>query len=285
VGTVRLLTDSTGTVTDTYDYDAWGNAVNTTGSTPNVYLYRGEQYDADLGLYYLRARCFNPATGRFLARDPAAGQVRNPITRHKYLYGNGDPVGNSDPSGRGGGVGTWPGAWPETTATPGRSTSEYVRMYTFFALPFIGMFAEVVVPSADDINCVWVAADSVVEAAYMRAVLSDFVWVTPNRPPGRPGSGNLPPSMPPRNLPQPGGGKCGACNCAIKCYITDYSSGQNEERFGGWAFGRAKGQSLGDCMNNAQANFNQTVGAPGARGKHCDFNIKNVWRGKYCKLP
>ena len=41
-GTVRLLTDSTGTVTDTYDYDAWGNTVNTTGSTPNVYLYRGE---------------------------------------------------------------------------------------------------------------------------------------------------------------------------------------------------------------------------------------------------
>jgi len=33
-----------------------GNAVNTTGSTPNAYLYRGEQYDGDLNLYYLRAR-------------------------------------------------------------------------------------------------------------------------------------------------------------------------------------------------------------------------------------
>src|SRR5579883_2518764 len=44
-GSVRVLTDLTGTVTDTYDYDAWGNIVNTTGSTPNPYRYRGEHYD------------------------------------------------------------------------------------------------------------------------------------------------------------------------------------------------------------------------------------------------
>src|SRR5262249_28948852 len=73
MGSVRLLTDSAGAVTDTYDYDSWGNTVNVTGSTPNWYLYRGEQYDADLGLYYLRARYFNPLTGRFLTMDPASG--------------------------------------------------------------------------------------------------------------------------------------------------------------------------------------------------------------------
>ena len=70
---VRMLTDPTGTVTDTYDYDAWGNAVNTTGSTPNAYLYRGEQYDADLSLYYVRARYLNTSTGRFLTMDPLLG--------------------------------------------------------------------------------------------------------------------------------------------------------------------------------------------------------------------
>jgi RHS repeat-associated protein len=62
-GTVRLLADATGTVTDTYDYDAWGNTVNRTGTTPDVYLYGGEQYDPDLGVYYLRARFYNPVTG------------------------------------------------------------------------------------------------------------------------------------------------------------------------------------------------------------------------------
>jgi RHS repeat-associated protein len=99
-GTVRLLTDSTGTVTDTYDYDAWGNEVNTTGSTPNLYLYRGEQYDPDLGLYYFRARYFEPATGRFLTRDPDAGRIKVPTSLHKYTYAAGDPVNRLDPSGR-----------------------------------------------------------------------------------------------------------------------------------------------------------------------------------------
>jgi hypothetical protein len=51
-------------VMDNYNYDAFGNKLNSTGTTPNNYLYRGEQYDSDLGLYYLRARYYNPATGR-----------------------------------------------------------------------------------------------------------------------------------------------------------------------------------------------------------------------------
>jgi RHS repeat-associated protein len=89
-------TDGTGT----FDYDAWGNAVNTTGSTPNLCLYRGEQYDPDLNLYYLRARYFNPLTGRFLSRDPAEGHAIDPQTLHRYLYVGADPVNRIDPSGR-----------------------------------------------------------------------------------------------------------------------------------------------------------------------------------------
>jgi len=99
-GTVRLLTDSTATVTDTYDYDAWGNQVNTTGSTPNAYLYRGERYDSDLDLYYLRARYFNPVSGRFLSRDPESGRTASPATLHKYDYASADPVNRLDPRGR-----------------------------------------------------------------------------------------------------------------------------------------------------------------------------------------
>jgi hypothetical protein len=58
-GSVRRLTNSARAVTDTYDYDAFGNKINSTGTTTNNYLYRGEQYDSDLGLYYLRARYYN----------------------------------------------------------------------------------------------------------------------------------------------------------------------------------------------------------------------------------
>jgi RHS repeat-associated protein len=60
----------------------------------------GEQYDTDLGLYYLRARYMNPVTGRFVSRDPEDGITTDPKTLHKYLYANGDPVNGSDPTGR-----------------------------------------------------------------------------------------------------------------------------------------------------------------------------------------
>jgi len=100
-GTVRSLSNASGTVTDTYDYDAWGNAINVTGSTPNVYLYRGEQYDPDLCLYYLRARYYDSLTGRFLTRDPETGRMGAPSTLHKYLYDGADPANRLAPSGRG----------------------------------------------------------------------------------------------------------------------------------------------------------------------------------------
>ena len=54
--------------------------------------YRAEQYDSDLSLYYLRARYYNPLTGRFLSRDPEDGKSVDPKTLHKYLYAGGDPV-------------------------------------------------------------------------------------------------------------------------------------------------------------------------------------------------
>jgi RHS repeat-associated protein len=99
-GSVRQLTNSVGAVTDSYEYDAFGNSFTKQGTTPNNYLYRGEQFDSDLGLYYLRARYYNPATGRFLSRDPLDGQAKIPASLHKYLYANGDPINGIDPMGR-----------------------------------------------------------------------------------------------------------------------------------------------------------------------------------------
>jgi RHS repeat-associated protein len=83
-----------------YEYDAYGNEFTVSGSTPNNYLYRGEQYDSDLGLYYLRARYYNPLTGRFMSRDPENGKIKDPRTLHKYLYAEGDPVNRIDPKGK-----------------------------------------------------------------------------------------------------------------------------------------------------------------------------------------
>ena len=98
-GNVRFLTNSTGTVTDTYQYDAFGRLIASTGSTPNKFLYSGEQFDSNVGLYNLRARYYNQGTGRFWTRDPAEGNLGLPQTLHKYLYVGGDPVMFRDPTG------------------------------------------------------------------------------------------------------------------------------------------------------------------------------------------
>lgn len=98
-GSVRFLTDASGAITDTYNYDAFGALISSTGSTPNDYLFMGEQFDTNLGFYYLRARYLNPFNGRFVTRDMYEGSVFDPLTLHKYLYVANDPVNKIDPSG------------------------------------------------------------------------------------------------------------------------------------------------------------------------------------------
>jgi RHS repeat-associated protein len=98
-GSVRALTDLSGTVTDTYDYDAFGNLINSTGTTYNNFLFAGEQFDPDLGLYYNRARYLNVSTGRFWTMDSYEGEDETPPSLHKYLYTESDPVDLGDPSG------------------------------------------------------------------------------------------------------------------------------------------------------------------------------------------
>ena len=98
-GNTRFLTAANGTISDTYAYDAFGTLLTSTGTTPNNYLYTGEQYDPNLGFYYLRARYLNPGTGRFWTRDSFDGNSQDPLSLHKYLYAENDPVDNVDWSG------------------------------------------------------------------------------------------------------------------------------------------------------------------------------------------
>ncbi len=88
-----------GSVTDTYTYDAFGNLLKSTGRTENNYRYCGEQFDSTTGLYYLRARYMDTNTGRFITQDSYAGSIYDPVSLHKYLYANSNPVTYSDPSG------------------------------------------------------------------------------------------------------------------------------------------------------------------------------------------
>ena len=95
---VRALTDETGAVTDTLVFDAFGNETESTGTTSNTYGFQGEEKDAT-GLYYLRARYMDPASGTFTSMDTYAGRLSDPVSLHKYLFANSNPVMYSDPSG------------------------------------------------------------------------------------------------------------------------------------------------------------------------------------------
>jgi RHS repeat-associated protein len=94
LGSVRALTNSSGSVVNTYDYDAYGIPTSTTGSTYNPFGFSGEYLDYESGLIYLRARYYDPATQQFLTRDPLENQSQQP-----YAYGAGNPLAYTDPTG------------------------------------------------------------------------------------------------------------------------------------------------------------------------------------------
>jgi RHS repeat-associated protein len=98
-GSVRFLTSSTGAVTDTYDYDAFGNLISSTGTTFNNYMFAGEQFDPALGIYYNRARYYDQRQGRFWTMDTFEGDPESPASLHRYLYAGANPVNRVDPSG------------------------------------------------------------------------------------------------------------------------------------------------------------------------------------------
>lgn len=99
-GSVRQLTDANGDVTDSWTFDAFGNAINRSGTTENSFLYDGEALDPNSGWYYLRARHMDPTTGRFTSVDPYNGDPFAPVSLHRYMYANTSPMSYTDPSGK-----------------------------------------------------------------------------------------------------------------------------------------------------------------------------------------
>jgi RHS repeat-associated protein len=99
LGSTRVLTNGSGVVTDRYIYDAFGRTIGQVGTTGNVYLFAGEQRDANVGLVYLRERYMNSPVGRFESRDPYEGQLFIPLTRNPYIYASVSPTNSTDPNG------------------------------------------------------------------------------------------------------------------------------------------------------------------------------------------
>jgi RHS repeat-associated protein len=92
------IVDSSGTVQQTEKYDVYGQATAGTNSHPTEYQFAGQQTDAT-GLQYLRARYYDPSTGRFLNQDPKPGYAMNPAKYSRYGYAASSPAIALDPAG------------------------------------------------------------------------------------------------------------------------------------------------------------------------------------------
>jgi len=92
--TRQLMLHTDQSITDTYQYEAFGNLLSSTGTTPNPYRYVGSlgYYATGSSLMHLGARYYMPETGVFLQRDPLP--VAPP-----YSYGYANPLGWADPQG------------------------------------------------------------------------------------------------------------------------------------------------------------------------------------------
>ncbi len=78
----------------------FGNTSDLVDTLMTSHLYSGEQTDALTGMQYLRARYYDPSTGRFNRVDPFAGNTQGPQSLHKYAYVHANPVMNIDPTGK-----------------------------------------------------------------------------------------------------------------------------------------------------------------------------------------
>jgi len=102
------LTDNGGNVTKTYQYDAFGNEKNHDPQDLNPFRYCGEYFDKETGSIYLRARYYQPTTGRFQTEDlirsaarkmPNGQELVDPLSLNLYTYSANNPVMYHDPNG------------------------------------------------------------------------------------------------------------------------------------------------------------------------------------------
>ncbi|HEU5270575.1 MAG TPA: DUF6531 domain-containing protein [Jatrophihabitans sp.] len=94
LGSTRALTNSTGTVVASYTYDPYGNLKAQAGTVDTPLRWNGQYQDSESGLYYLRNRYYDPATGQFLSRDPLVA-----VTGAAYGYAADSPLNGADPLG------------------------------------------------------------------------------------------------------------------------------------------------------------------------------------------
>lgn len=93
LGSTRVVMNENNQAISSYDYDAWGNPMNSTVSEESAYRYTGREYDDETGLHNFRARLYDSTLMRFYQVDPAEQFASS------YVYCGNNPIMQTDPSG------------------------------------------------------------------------------------------------------------------------------------------------------------------------------------------
>lgn len=99
LGSTRQMADTAGNITQSQSYDPFGNNIGAMGDESSILGFAGEQTDAT-GYQFLRARYYDPGTGRFLSQDTFPGYLDQSQSQNPYVYGLNNPVLYLDPSGK-----------------------------------------------------------------------------------------------------------------------------------------------------------------------------------------
>lgn len=101
LGSVVNLTNFSGGPAASYAYDPWGapQKGGNASTVRNRFRFTGEELDDFTGLYYLRARWYDPSVGRFISKDPFGGLILRPQTLNNYTYVANNPINLVDPLG------------------------------------------------------------------------------------------------------------------------------------------------------------------------------------------
>jgi RHS repeat-associated protein len=105
LGTTAAITNMNAGIIDNNRFAPFGEPLSPVAKnsrlTNSPWGYTGESHDIEVGLVYLRARYYEPVTGRFIQQDsyPYFGEIEEPLTRNLYIYGKGNPLNYTDPSG------------------------------------------------------------------------------------------------------------------------------------------------------------------------------------------
>ena len=194
-GDVVQMVDRNGNVVNNYTYDEWGNITASNETVSNPFKYAGEVYDSETGLYYLKARYYDPSIGRFINEDTVEGQVDNPISLNLYSYCWNNPLIYIDPTGN--------TVYTIKTDVKDRDGHKLYNVYleerlvdgTFIALGFIPLVsltnelahwligAKEINISKKDVNKLVSFLNKIKDNEYLNistSLISDYTWLTEN---------------------------------------------------------------------------------------------------------